>query len=95
MFDAKVGAILSPMVKTSDFGGLSVEDLTDLCVQRMLSVADSAPPEIREQARLFRNSIEKTVHEYLKKAASAERATCIQLCLKGGHTDAASLLRRT
>jgi hypothetical protein len=95
MFDMKVGAILSPMVKTSDFGGLSTEDLTELCVDRILSVADSAPPEIREQARLFRNSLEKTIYEYLKRARAAERANCIQLCLKGGQDDAASLLRRT
>ena len=95
MVDMKVGAILSPMVKTSDFGGLSVEDLTELCVTKIIQVSDSAPPEIREQARLFRNSLEKTIYDYLKRAAKAEKDRCIQLCLRGGEENAASLLRRS
>lgn len=95
MLNMKIGAILTPMVKTSDHGGLSTEDLTELCVNRILSVADSAPPEIREQARLFRNSLEKTVYEHLKRARGAERANCIQICLRGGEENAASLLRRS
>jgi hypothetical protein len=95
MIDLKVGTLLTPMVKTSDFGGLSSEDLAELCAMKILTVADSAPPAIREQARLFQDQLRKTLFEYIHRAKQSERATCIQICLQGGHTDAATLLRRT
>jgi len=95
MFELKSGALLTPMVKTSDFGGLPMEDLAELCAKRIIEVADSAPPEIREQARLFQENIKKILLEYFNRASKSERATCIQLCLKGGYEDAAAFLRRT
>jgi hypothetical protein len=95
MLELKVGSLLSPMVKTSDFGGLPMEDLAELCAVRIITVADSAPPAIREQARLFQDQLRKVLVEYLNHAKQSERATCIQICLQGGHTDAATLLRRT
>lgn len=95
MFEMKMGEIKSPFVKTSDFGGLPLEDIAEICADRIVGVSDSAPPVIREQAKYFRQQIERTVLEYLKKAAQSERATCIQICLKGGEEKAAHLLRRT
>jgi hypothetical protein len=95
MMELKVGSLLTPMVKTSDFGGLPMEDLAELCAKKIIMVADSAPPAIREQARLFEGQLRIVLLEYLNRAKQSERATCIQICLQGGHTDAATLLRRT
>jgi hypothetical protein len=95
MFEIKMGQIQSPMIKTSDFGGLPLEDLAELCVDKIVGVSDSAPPAIREQAKYFRQQIQKTVLDYLKRAAQSERATCIQVCLQGGEEKAAHLLRRS
>jgi hypothetical protein len=95
MFDAKLGSLLSPIVKTSDFGGLPMEDLADLCADRILHIADSAPPELREQAKYFKESLRKTMLDYLKRAQQSERARCIQICAQGGHQAAADILRRT
>lgn len=94
MFDLKLGKMPDPVIKTSDFGGLSCEDLAELCADKIISVAENAPPAIREQAKLFRERVQKAVFEYLKQAKKAERATCIQICVQGGEQDAASLLRR-
>jgi hypothetical protein len=95
VFDAKLGSLLSPIVKTSDYGGLPMEDLADLCADRILHIADSAPPELREQAKYFKESLRKTMLDYLKRAQQSERARCIQICAQGGHQAAADILRRT
>ena len=55
MFEVKMGQIHSPMIKTSDFGGLPLEDLAEVCADKILGVADSAPPAIREQATATNN----------------------------------------
>lgn len=95
MFEIKMGQVISPMVKTSEFGGLPLEDLAEVCTEKIIGVADSAPPAIREQAKYFRQQVERTILEYLKRAAQSERATCIQVCLQGGEEKAAHLLRRS
>jgi hypothetical protein len=94
MVEIKAGNILAPMVRTSSFGGLSPEDLADLCVTKIIYVAESAPPAIREQAKLFEDHLKKVLVDYLARAAKSEKDRCIQICLQGGHTDAANLLRR-
>jgi len=94
MLDLKFGQMPNPIVKTSDFGGLSCEDLSELCTDKIIGVAENAPPAIREQAKFFRERVQRTVFEYLKQAKRAERATCIQICAQGGEQDAANLLRR-
>ena len=95
MFSAKFGDIATPVVKTSDFGGLPLEDLAELCTDKIIGVSETAPPAIREQAKYFRERVEKTILEYLKRAAQSERATCIQVCVQGGEEKAAHLLRRS
>jgi len=95
MFNLKFGDIQSPVIKTSDFGGLPCEDLAELCTDKIIGVADSAPPAIREQAKFFRERVQNTIFEYLKRAQQSERATCIQICVQGGEEKAAHLLRRT
>lgn len=94
MFDLKLGQLANPIIKTSDFGGLSCEDLAELCTDKIITVADNAPPAIREQAKFFRERVQRVVFEYLKQAKRSERATCIQICAQGGEQDAANLLRR-
>lgn len=94
MFEVKVGNILSPMVKTSTGGGLSNEDLADICLSKMLSVSETAHPHIQEQARLFQDRVRGLLYHYFNEARKAERADCINVCSKGGFSDAASLLRR-
>lgn len=95
MFNLKFGDIHSPVVKTSDFGGLPCEDLAELCTDKIIGVAETAPPAIREQAKFFRERVQNTIFEYLKRAQQSERATCIQICVQGGEEKAAHLLRRT
>lgn len=94
MFELSFGKMDNPVVKTSDFGGLSCEDLSELCVNKIIEVADGAPSVVREQAKFFQKQVQKTIFEYLKQAKESERATCIQICVQGGEQDAANLLRK-
>lgn len=90
----EMGTLLKPIVKTSIDGGLSMDDLADACVSKIISVSETAPPEIREQAKFFRENLRILIKDYLTKAASSQKDTCIQTCIKGGQDDAANLIRR-
>jgi|TARA_R110002020_G_scaffold452721_1_gene667235 ribosomal protein L30E len=88
------GDVPSVFVETSSNGGLSSEQLARLCSRKLIYVSDNAPPEIREQARAYKLSVESLVLGYIKEAMRSERDRCVQIALTGGYNDLADLLRR-
>ena len=73
MFVSGNSQINSVMVKTSNNGGLSNDDLADICVSKVISIADTAPPEIKEQAVFFKDKIKSLLKYYLNQASESEK----------------------
>ena len=86
--------VQSVNVMTSDEGGLSTEQLTELAMDKVINVADSAPPAIRDQAEAFRSSIENVLRYYIELARREERATIAYRMAKAGQKEMADLGRR-
>ena len=80
-------------VMTSSNGGHSPEQIAELCVDRLIRVADSAPPEIAAQARAFREQMLAVVLLYVRMAAAEDRATVVTKLERGGLPDAARMIR--
>jgi len=88
-----VSTIGSPIVVTSSNGGHSPEQIAELCVNRIIQVSDSAPPELAQQARAFRQQLLAVVLHYVKMAATEDRTTvCIKL-EQAGLSDLAQQVR--
>ena len=62
-------------VMTTDNRGHSVEEITELLLRRIISVADTAPPAIRAQAVEFQDSLRKLIHHYMAEAVKSDRIT--------------------
>jgi hypothetical protein len=62
-------------VMTTDNRGHSVEEMTELLLRRIISVADTAPPAIRAQAVQFQDSLRKLIHHYMAEAVKSDRIT--------------------
>ena len=62
-------------VMTSNEGGLDTEQITQLAMDKIMNVANSAPPAIKDQAQAFRGSLENTLKHYIELARREERAT--------------------
>jgi len=92
MFVAESG-IGSATVVTSVNGGLSAEQITTLCCNKIVQVSEGATPEVREQAAAFRARLEAVVHTYVLCAQKEERDTCVQIATRGGYQELAELLR--
>ena len=93
MMFAVESSVGSPTVVTSTDGGLSAEQITVLCCNKIVQVSESAAPEIKEQAAVFRSRLENVVHGYVTKAMQEERETCVQIAVRGGYPELAELLR--
>ena len=80
-------------VMTSSNGGHSPEQIAELCVDRLIRVADSAPPELAMQARAFREQMLAVVLHYVKVAATEDRATVVTKLEQAGLEVAARMIR--
>tara|TARA_R100001129_G_scaffold173010_2_gene144088 strand:+ start:250 stop:537 length:288 start_codon:yes stop_codon:yes gene_type:complete len=94
MFNVNVSQLGSVVVKTSEQGGLSNEQITDLAVEKIASVSEDAPPHVKQQANLFKEQLKGIIYHYLILARKEERATIIQALRSSGHKEMAEYIRR-
>ena len=81
-------------VKTTNRRGFTPEELSEQCVQKIISVSDTALPGIRDQARAFERHIEKVVAYYMRQAIQSDRTTVFNAITDAGHPELAELIRR-
>ena len=85
--------IPSVTVATSAGGGLSPEQLAELCCEKLIKVGDNLAPEIREQAEAYRERMRQVVLHYINHAVRAEKDRCVHAASSGGYDQLAHLLR--
>lgn len=81
-------------VRATNNRGFTPEELATQCAQKVVSVADTAPPAIRDQAIAYQKHIEHVVGHYLKQAVRSDRTTVYNALTEAGHPDLADLIRK-
>jgi hypothetical protein len=81
-------------VKTTDNRGFTPEELAEQCVNKIISVSDTAHPGIRDQARAFSKHVETLVAYYMRQAIRSDRTSVYNALNDAGHPDLADLIRR-
>lgn len=89
------GAFLGgAVVATSKDGGLSVDYWSKRLSDGIISVADTAPPAIKDQAHAFKQNIEPLIRAYMQQACNSRVTDIIAQLEKAGHRDLADIIRR-
>ena len=65
-----------------------------MALNKIMSVSDSAPPVIRDQAVVYRDKLKEILIYYMKSMANSERTSIWALMKKQGHGDVAEIIRR-
>jgi|TARA_Y100000114_G_C11565478_1_gene233846 hypothetical protein len=81
-------------VFSSNDGGLSTEQIAQLSLDRLLLVADNAPPVIKEQAEAFKENLRIVLFQTIELSRREERATIAHKMSKAGQKEMADLVRR-
>ena len=94
MFDVSSSVSVGNIeVLTTDNKGHSIEEVAQMAADRILYIADEAPPPIRDQAIEFKNSLKQTLVYYMRQAVEQDRATICAKLRQHGYSDLADNLR--
>jgi len=85
-----------PIVKiqTTNNRGFSPDEVAERCVEKLISVSDTAHPAIRDQAQAFQKHMEKVVAFYMREAIKSDRTTVYNALRDAGHPKLADAIRR-
>jgi hypothetical protein len=81
-------------VVTSENGGHPPEFWAKRASDRIIQIAETAHPAIREQAVAFKDNLEYVILEHIKRAITCDRNTVGYMVEEAGHPKLAELLRR-
>ena len=81
-------------VHTTQNRGFSPDEIAERCLDKIISVADTALPEVQAQAQAFKDHIRAGLVFYMKEAANSDRTTVYNALLDAGQKDLAELIRR-
>lgn len=81
-------------VRTTQGRGFTPEEVAERCAEKIVSVSETAPPVIRDQAVAFRGQIEALVAFYLREAVKSDRTTVYNALKDAGNPELAELVRR-
>ena len=81
-------------VETTDNRGFTPEETAQRCVNKIIGISDNAHPAIREQARAYRNEMEKIIAIYMKQAIKSDRTTVYNAIKDAGQPTLAEYIRK-
>ena len=81
-------------VVTTDNHPHSVDFWAERLADKIISVSDKAPPEIRDQAIAYKNHVRRIVELYMLEALGSYRAHVAHVLQINGHEDMADIVRK-
>jgi hypothetical protein len=93
MFDS-TGSLGSVFVETTNGRGFSAEEWTERLLAKLIHIADTTPPAIKDQAIAFRDAMRPVILYYMKQAINSDRTTVAGKLREAGHSDMADLIGR-
>ena len=95
MFDMEIKMTPGDIaVQTTDNRGHTPEVLAVNAVAKIISIADTTDPVIRQQAEAFRERMYHVIVHTLKQAIKSDRTTLYNELLSQSHCDMAEILRK-
>lgn len=93
MFETMMG--LGPVyVETTRNRGFTAEEWTERLLNKIIHIADTAPPAVRDQAIAFREAMRPAIVYYMKQAINSDRTTLCAKLKEAGHNDVADFISK-
>jgi len=81
-------------VETTHYRGHTPEELAKMAANRIVSISNTAPEPLRQQAHAFKRQVEVLLADYMHKAVESHMCTIGNNLEEHGHGDMADIIRR-
>ena len=81
-------------VRTTNNRGFNPDELAEQCVEKIISISESAHPALQEQAKAFSRHLETVIAYYLRQAIHSDRTTVYNALKDAGNPELAELIMR-
>ena len=92
IFDLPKDPVVS--VETTEGRGFTPEEIAERCVNRLISISDTADPALRDQARAYKAQAHRLISYYMREAIRSDRTTIYNALVDAGHPKLAEAIRR-
>ena len=79
-------------VITTSNGGMTPEQVAELCLAKIIYVGNDANPLLKEQALAYKDSIRQALVFYMKQAIKSNHTTIANKLHEAGHAELTKLL---
>lgn len=87
-----IGEVGEVNIHTTSGRGLNVEELADMALRKIIHIADTTPPAIREQVNQFKENIRTVMINYLHQAIKSDRTTLYNNLRGAGYPEVADVV---
>ena len=95
MLQGDLEAAVGPLgVETTEYRGHTPEEWATMAANRIVSISNTAPEPIRQQAHAFKKQVEVLLADYMHKAVDSHMCTIGNKLEQQGHRDMAAIIRR-
>jgi HD superfamily phosphohydrolase YqeK len=96
MFQVSLNLPETPVVTvhTTENRGFTPEEVAVRCADKIVAVAETAPPVIRDQAVAYKKAVEIVIAQYMREAIRSDRTTVYNALKDAGHPELADAIRR-
>jgi argonaute-like protein implicated in RNA metabolism and viral defense len=94
MFNTGATGLGPVSVMTSNKGGLSNDQISEMATNKIVYVSEDSPEEIRIQAEAFKDKVRNILQYYVELARREERATICAKVREAGQLELADAIRR-
>lgn len=77
---------------TTSGRGLNIEEIADMAMRKLIHIADTAPPDMREQAQQFKENIRRLLIVYMHQAIRSDRTTLYNQLRAAGFPEVADII---
>jgi hypothetical protein len=96
MFQVSLNLPETPVVTvhSTENRGFTPEEVAARCTDKIVAVAETAPPAIRDQAVAYKKAVERVIAQYMREAIRSDRTTVYNALKDAGHPELADAIRR-
>jgi hypothetical protein len=92
MFEMSVGKIGTPKIIATENRPINFEEFADLALEKIISISDSTPDPLKQQAKMFQENLKRILVYYFSEVSKVEKRRLAETLKNHGQVELANYI---